>query len=200
MDGRIKIILADGHHVVRQGLSVLLSQEHKFNVAGEAGDGCEAVRLCTRIKPNVLILDLALPGLHGLEVLREIRQKSPSTRLLILSMHKDEFYVREALRRGALGYVLKDSPARELMDAICKIAEGRLFLSRSLGNRRELMISKKRTGISSEAYENLTQRERLVLRLAAQGESSTEIAALLNISPRTAETHRANFMRKLGLR
>jgi DNA-binding NarL/FixJ family response regulator len=196
----ITIALAEDHHLVRQGFRLVLEAQPDFKLVGEAADGLEAVKLVTKARPNVLLLDLMIPRLHGLEATRQCRQESSETRVIILSMHDDEPYVMEALRNGASGYVLKDCTASDLVQAVRTVAGGRRYLSPVLAERA-LSGYVERPGESDlDVYETLTNRERLVLQLAAEGKTSTEIASALFISPRTAETHRANLMRKLTLR
>lgn len=194
------IVLADDHPVVRQGLRALLETEPDFRVVGEAGDGLEATRLVERLQPNMLVLDLMLPGLSGLEVTRLVRQQSPQTHVVILSMHADESYVLEALKNGAIGYVLKDSSAADLVHAVREGAAGRRYLSPPLSERAIERYIQKGEAATQDIYETLTTREREVLHLAAEGHKIAAIAARLFISPRTVETHHANLMRKLGLR
>ena len=193
------IVLADDHNVVRQGLRALLETEPDFRIVGEAGDGPEAVHLVERLQPDVLVLDLMLPGLSGLEVTRLVRQGSSQTRVLILSMYADEAYVLRALKNGAAGYVLKDSSAADLVQAVREVAGGRRYLSPPLSERAIERYAQRAEGVTEDSYELLTTREREVLHLAAEGHTNAEIAARLGISPRTVETHRANLMRKLGL-
>ena len=194
------IVLADDHHVVRQGLRALLEAQPDFQLVGEAGDGLEAVQLAERLKPDVLVIDLMMPSLNGLEATRQVGQRSPCTRVVVLSMHANEAYVLEALRNGAAGYVLKDSSAADLVQAVREVAAGRRYLSSSLSERAIEAYIQKATDVTPDPYEMLTNREREVLHLAAEGYTNTEIADQLSISPRTAETHRANLMHKLGLR
>jgi DNA-binding NarL/FixJ family response regulator len=194
------IVLADDHHVVRQGLRVLLEGQPDFQLVGEAGDGLEAVQLTERLKPDVLIIDLMMPSLNGLEATRQLSQRSPHTRVVILSMHANEAYVLEALRNGAAGYVLKDSSAADLVHAVREVVAGRRYLSSPLSERAIAAYIQKASDVALDPYEMLTNREREVLHLAAEGYTNAEIADQLSISPRTAETHRANLMRKLGLR
>jgi DNA-binding NarL/FixJ family response regulator len=194
------IVLADDHHVVRQGLRVLLEGQPDFQLVGEAGDGLEAVQLTERLKPDVLIIDLMMPSLNGLEATRQLSQRSPHTRVVILSMHANEAYVLEALRNGAAGYVLKDSSAADLVHAVREVVAGRRYLSSPLSERAIAAYIQKASDVVSDPYEMLTNREREVLHLAAEGYTNAEIADQLSISPRTAETHRANLMHKLGLR
>ena len=196
----ITIALAEDHHVVRQGFKLVLSAEQDFKLVGEAADGLEAVKLVEEKKPNVLLLDLMIPRLHGLEVTRQVRKEHPDTRVIILSMHADEPYVMEALRNGASGYVLKDCTGGDLVQAVRAVAAGRRYLSPMLAERAITGYVERPGESDLDVYETLTNRERLVLQLAAEGKTSAEIAAALFISPRTAETHRANLMRKLSLR
>lgn len=194
------IVLADDHPIVRQGLRTVLEAEPDLTIIGEAADGLETVELAARLRPQVLILDLMLPGLSGLEVTRQVHQRSPQTRVVILSMHANEAYVLEALRNGASAYVLKEAGAAELLQAVREVTAGRRYLSPPLSERAIEAYVEKAAAIPLDQSETLTTREREVLHLAAEGHSNAEIAARLGISPRTAETHRANLMRKLGLR
>jgi DNA-binding NarL/FixJ family response regulator len=196
----ITLALAEDHHLVRQGFKLVLEAEPDFRLLGEAADGLAAVALVAKTRPNVLLLDLMIPRLHGLEVIRQCRRDSPGTWVIILSMHADEPYVMEALRNGAGGYVLKDCTAADLVEAVRTVAMGRRYLSPALAERA-LHTYVEHPGKSNlDVYETLTNRERLVLQLAAEGKTSSEIAGALFISPRTAETHRSNLMRKLSLR
>lgn len=194
------IVLADDHHVVRQGLRALLEAEPDLSVVGEAADGLAVSGMVERLKPNVLIVDMMMPGLTGLEVTRQIRQKVPQTRVLVLSMYANEAYVLEALRLGAAGYVLKGANAGELIQAVREVAAGRRYLSPPLTDYAIEAYIQKAQGGPLDRYETLTTREREVLHLAAEGCTHGEIASQLGISPRTAETHRANLMRKLRLK
>jgi two-component system response regulator NreC len=194
------IALAEDHHVVRQGFKLVLAAQTDFKLVGEAADGLEAVQLVGKAKPDVLLLDLMIPRLHGLEVTRQVRKENPNTRVIILSMHADEPYVMEALRNGASGYVLKDCTSADLVEAVRTVAAGRRYLSPSLAERALTGYVEHPGESELDVYETLTNRERLVLQLAAEGKTSGEIATALFISPRTAETHRANLMRKLNLR
>lgn len=194
-----KIVVADDHHVVRQGLRTLLEAEPGFRIIGEAGDGLEAARLVERLKPDVLVLDLMMPGLNGLEVTRQVNKCSPQTRVVVLSMYANEPYVMEALRHGAAGYVLKEANTTELVQAVREVANGRRYLSPPLSERAIEAYVKKAKAVALDPYETLTTREREVLHLAAQGYSNTKIGVRLSVSPRTVETHRANVTRKLDL-
>jgi DNA-binding NarL/FixJ family response regulator len=193
------IVLAEDHQVVRQGLRALLQGKHDFRIVGEAGNGRDAVELVEQLKPHVVVLDLMMPGLNGLEVTRQITKRLPQTRVIILSMHADESYVLEALRNGAAAYVLKESSAADLVHAVREVAAGRRYLSPPLSDRAIELYQKKAQAVPLDRYETLTTREREVLQLAAEGCTSTDIAERLGISPRTAEAHRMNLMRKLDL-
>jgi DNA-binding NarL/FixJ family response regulator len=196
---RTSIMLADDHPVVRQGLRAMLEAEPDFTIVGEAADGLEVVGLVERLRPNVLLLDLMLPGLTGLEVTRQIRQRCPQTRVVILSVHANEAYVLEALRNGAAGYVLKEAKAADLVQAVREVSAGRRYLSPPLSEQAIEAYVQKARAAPVDPYDTLTTREREVLHLAAAGNSNPEIADRLGISPRTVETHRASLMRKLGL-
>ena len=177
---RVTIVLADDHNVVRQALRTLLETEPRFVVLGEAGDGLQAVELAARLEPDVLVVDLMMPGLGGMEVTRQLARRSPATRVVILSMSISEAHVLEALRSGARGYVRKDATAADLIHAI--------------------ETYRRRAAEALDPYDTLTSREREVFHLAAEDLGNVEIAARLGISPRTVETHRANALHKLRLR
>jgi two-component system response regulator NreC len=195
----VTIVLADDHHVMRQGLRMLLEAQEDFCVVAEAGDGLEAVKLVERLKPHVLIVDLMMPGINGLEVARQVSHHSPQTRIIVLSMYGNEPYVLEALRHGAAGYVLKDANAAELLRAVHEVVAGRRYLSPPLSEHAIEAYLQKAQGAVLDLYETLTTREREVLQLAAEGRTNADIAAVLYVSPRTVETHRAHLMHKLGL-
>lgn len=194
------IVLAEDHQIVRQGLRAFLEAEVEFSIVGEAGDGLEAVNLTERLHPDVLVVDLMMPGLTGLEVTRQVCKRSPNTRVIILSMHSDEAYVLEALRNGAAGYVLKEASMNELVHAIHEVCSGKHYLSPPLSERAIEIYKQKSKETVFDSYETLTNREREVLQLTVEGNSSRDIGDRLSISPRTVETHRTNLMRKLGLR
>ncbi len=194
------IVLADDHNLVREGLKHLLADEKTFKLIGEARDGIEAVELVEKLRPSVLLLDLMLPRLHGLEVIRQVKKVSTRTQVIVVSMYSDEPYVIEAFRNGAMGYVLKDSTSAELLQAIRGVEAGNRYLSPSLSDLAIHAYLKRVDGIASDIYSTLTARERVVLQLAAEGRSTAQIAKELFISPRTVETHRSNVMKKLALR
>jgi DNA-binding NarL/FixJ family response regulator len=192
----VTILLADDHHVVRQGLRSLLESQPGFQVIGETGDGLGVLPMVEQLKPQVVILDLMMPGLNGLEVTRQIKDLA---RVIILSMHDNEAYVIQALKNGAYGYVLKDSTAADLIQAVQMVMEGRRFLSAPFSERSISDYIRKTHTSPLDPYDTLTNREREVLQLVAEGHSTNEIAARLTISARTVEIHRANLMHKLGL-
>ncbi len=196
----VTFMLADDHQIVRQGLRALLQTEPDLKLVGEAADGLEAVRLAERLQPNVLVVDLMMPGLNGMEVTRQVGRKAPRTRVVILSMQSNEAYVVEALRAGASAYVLKESGADELVKAIREVMAGRRYLSPPISESVLGAYVQKVEGAVLDPYHTLTTREREVLQLTAEGHSGGEIAKRLFISARTVESHRANVMRKLGVR
>lgn len=192
----VSILLADDHIVVRQGLRSLLEGQPDLQVIGEASDGLQAVQLVNKLRPQVVVLDLMMPGLNGLEVTRQVQEQ---TRVVILSMHASEAYVLQALQNGAYGYVLKDSTAADLVQAVRSAAEGRRFLSQPFSELAITAYIKKSQSSTLDPYNTLTNRERETLHLLAEGLTNQEISARLSISPRTVEIHRANVMHKLSL-
>lgn len=199
-DGKIDILLADDHHVVRQGLRALLETESGFRLVGEAADGLEVVPLVEKLKPNVLVLDIKMPGLNGLDVAKQVTQRAPDTRIIMLSMFSDEAYVVQALRNGASAYVLKESRANDLLTAIREVSEGRRYLSPPLSEKSIETYLAKANAAALDPYETLSPREREVLQLASEGLSNPDIGVRLGISARTVETHRANLMKKLSFK
>lgn len=196
----VTIVLADDHQVVREGLRLVLEAQPDFSVVGEAADGLQAAELVGRLKPDVLVADLVMPGLGGLDVAREAKRRSPKTRVVVLSMHSSDSFVLEALKNGASAYVLKDSSAAELVQAIRTALAGRRYLSPPLSQKAIDDYVTRAEGSAVDLYETLTTREREVLHLAAEGLGNPAVGERLGISPRTAETHRAHVMDKLGLR
>lgn len=195
----ISIILADDHPVVRRGMQALLEHERDFSIVGVAPDGLEAVRLTEQLRPDVLVLDLMMPGLSGLETLRILRERSPWTKIVILSMHRSSAFIAQALQNGAIGYVLKDCSEENMVRAVREAAAGRRFLSPPVTEIAiNAYIQQSKSG-PFDPHETLTPRQREVLQLAAEGKTNAEIAARLKISQRTVENHRATLMQKLGL-
>ncbi len=194
------IVLADDHQVVRQGLRALFAEEGDFVVTGEVADGREVVGVVERLRPHVLLLDLMMPGLNGLEVIRRLRQRVPGTRIVVLSMHANEAYVLEALRNGASAYVLKSGSSATVVKAAREVLSGRRrYLSPPLSEAAVRAYEEKTKGGALDIYETLTSREVEVFQLATVGCGNPEIADRLSIGVRTVETHRANLLRKLGL-
>jgi two-component system, NarL family, response regulator NreC len=195
----IRLVLADDHAVVREGVRALLASDPDFDVVGQAGNAGEVFDLVERLRPDVVVLDLMMPGAGGLEVTAQLARRPDPPAVLILSMHESEAYVVEAMRRGASGYALKQAPGGELARGIRTVAGGARYLSPPLSDRA-LDAYLRGPDQPQEPEDMLTVREREVLRLAAEGRSNAEVAAELFISRRTVETHRARAMKKLGLR
>ncbi|MCI0461072.1 MAG: response regulator transcription factor [Gemmataceae bacterium] len=195
----LTLLLVDDHGIVRQGLKALLETETDFHLLGEAANGLQAVRLAERHQPDVIVMDLMMPDLNGIEASRQVTRRSPSTRVLVLSMHSDVAYAAEAVRAGATGYVLKEACAEELVQAIRTVAAGKNYFSPPLSEAAISTYLRKVGRQPMDPFATLTEREREVLQLTAEGHSGVAIAGRLFISPRTVESHRASLMRKLGL-
>ncbi len=196
----LSVVLADDHPVVRQGLRGTLAAEPDLAIVGEAGDGLETIRVVERLQPSVLVLDLLMPGLGGLDVLPIVRQRSPQTQVVIFSMYANEDFVLQALKNGALAYVLKGCDPAHVLEAVRRAAAGRRYLGPGLSELAFTAYHEKAEAAPADPHDLLTPRERQALQLAAEGLSNAEIAARLSISPRTAEMHRASALRKLGLK
>jgi DNA-binding NarL/FixJ family response regulator len=197
----IRILLADDHVVMRRGLRLLLETQAGFSVVAEASDGHEAVEKAQAAAPEVVVLDIAMPKLNGVEAAQRIHEILPDAAILILSMHADEAYVLRALRAGARGYLLKDSAEGDLIEAIRAVSARKTFFSPEISRMlAEDYVREIRTHGFVDSYELLTAREKEILQLLAQGRSNKEIAALWNLSPYTVETHRRNLHEKLNLR
>ena len=197
--GAISVVVADDHHIVRRGLRALLDGEADIRVVGEAADGLDAVAEVERLRPDVLVLDLMMPGINGLEVARRVRHRESRTQVVMLSMYGDEGYILEALRNGAMAYVLKDADPRDLLTAVRDAASGRRYLSLPLSESAVAEYMERFQTSAPAGYETLTTREREVLHLVTEGHTNARIGVRLGISPRTADTHRTNLMRKLRL-
>ncbi len=195
----LRLLLADDHQVVRQALRSLLEPKVPCTVVGEADDGVQTLALLEALQPDELVLDMQMPGLSGLEVIQRARQRQPRTSIVVLSMHGNEGYVREALRAGASAYVLKEAAAEELIHAVREAAAGRRYLSAALSERAIDAYVQQVAGPNLDLYDTLSEREREVLFLSAQGLTTAEIAKRLVVSPRTVESFRAKLMRKLDL-
>ena len=198
---KIRVLLADDHKMIRAGLRLVLAQQADIMIAGEADDGREAVTLAGELKPDVVVMDVGMPNLNGIEASLQIKQARPETAIVMLSMHSDEGYILRALRAGAAGYILKDSAEADLVGAVHAVAEGKSFFSPKVSRilLEDYMRKLKKTG-AEDSYDLLSAREREILQLVAEGKSSKEVANLLNLSVYTVETHRGNIMQKLNLR
>lgn len=194
---RIRVLLAEDHETVRHGLKLLVNGQTDMEVIGEAGDGKSAVARVRELRPTVAVVDLSMPEVNGLAATRDIRRSSPETAVVALTRYDDEGYVQELMAAGALGYVLKQSESRELLQAIRSAARGRQYLDAALGTRISGALKKARP--SDQPRSRISDRETQVLRLMALGHSNKEIAVALNIAVKTVEVHKANAMRKLGL-
>jgi two-component system, NarL family, response regulator NreC len=195
----ITIVLAEDHKLVREGIRLLLAAEPDLSVIGEVSDGLKVVQTVEKLDPDVLVLDLMLPGLNGLEITRQLAKAAPRTRVMILSMHASEPYVIEALRNGATGYCLKECSGTEMIACLRSVARGELWLSPPFSERALELYDKQAAAAAADPYDQLTTREREVFQLTAEGFTSPQIGQKLFISPRTVESHRANLMRKLSL-
>ena len=195
----IRVLVADDHTIVRTGIRHVLESEPGFIVVGEASTGTEALELAASLRPDVAVLDISMPGLSGLRVAAELRERAPETQVLVLSMHDNTEYVLESLRAGVHGYLLKDTAATELRGAIRAVRRGESFVSPPLAARQSAGV-RGDPAASSGALGLLTARERQVLAGVARGHTNREMAAQLGISPRTVESHRENLMKKLGVR
>ncbi|MGD1068749.1 MAG: response regulator transcription factor [Bryobacteraceae bacterium] len=196
----IRILLADDHTIVRDGLRALLERQADMSVVAEAADGRECVRLAAQHAPDVVVMDVAMPEMNGIEATRRILSAHPKTSVLMLSMHRDESYVLRALKAGARGYLLKDSPRDDVLTAIRTVAAGRSFLSRHVSQMlQEDYVRQLEARGLEDSYDLLTDREREILQLLAEGKANKEVANVLNISPTTVETHRSHILQKLSL-
>lgn len=196
----IRILLADDHTVVRDGLRALLEKQPDMTVVAEASDGRDSIRLAEEQSPDVVVMDIGMPSLNGIEATRRILAANPRTAVVMLSMHQDESYVLRSLKAGAKGYLLKDSLRGDVIDAIRAVAQGRSFLTRKvrLMLQEDYVRQMESRGLE-DSYDLLTDREREVLHMVAEGKSNKEVAGSLNISPTTVETHRAHILQKLGI-
>jgi DNA-binding NarL/FixJ family response regulator len=191
----LRILVADDHHVVRTGLRTLLESRSGWHVCAEAVNGRNAVDLVTKLKPDVAVLDIAMPLLNGVEATRQIRKLSPDTKVLILTMHDSELLIQQVIEAGARGYILKDDADRSLLAAVEALLHNKTYLSPRVSSA----LAKPALSLGRRSRSRLTPREREVLQLLAEGKSNKEVAGVLSISVKTAETHRANIMLKLDL-
>jgi DNA-binding NarL/FixJ family response regulator len=195
-----RVLLADDHSVVRQGLRVWLERSKSIEVVGEAADGREAVRLAEELEPEIVIMDVAMPLLNGIEATAQITKRNPNTRVIILSVHADESYILRALNAGARGYLLKEATEDDLLPAVRSVQSGKPYFSPSIAKiLLEDYIRMLQQNQLQDSYDLLSQREKEVLQLLAEGKSNKEVAQILNLSPHTIDSHRTNMMQKLGL-
>jgi two-component system response regulator NreC len=196
----IRILLADDHTIVRKGLRMLLESHEGFRVVAEAADGREAVALAEQHRPDIVVMDLAMPVLNGIEAARQICSGDTHSAIVFLSMHSDEGYVLKALKSGAKGYLLKDSAEHDLINAVETVSEGKAFFSPAISKMLvEDYVRQMREQKVEDSYDLLTTREREVLQLLAEGRSNKEVATVLDLSLHTVETHRSHIMQKLNL-
>jgi DNA-binding NarL/FixJ family response regulator len=201
MGNRYRVILADDHVLVRHGLRLILEENSNLEIAAEVGDGLELLNVLQKINPDLIVLDVSMPNLRGIEAIPEIRRVRPNAKVLMLTMHKEEDYLYQAISAGANGYLLKEDAEKELFSAIEHIKNGKIYISPGLADQSMQNWARMRRGEDdSQHVESLTVREREILKLIAEGKSNKEIGDLLFISVRTVERHRANMMSKLNIR
>jgi DNA-binding NarL/FixJ family response regulator len=194
----LSAVIAEDHDITREGIRAVLNQHTQARIVDAVSDGLAVVPAVEAHEPDVLVMDLSMPGLSGLDVLRTLRRRQPDTKVVVLSMHSDDSYILEALALGASAYVLKGESATELIEAVREVIRGRRYLSPSLS--QQLLDAATGDGVVRDRYDTLTDREREVLQLSAEGLTSREVGERLFISHRTVEKHRQNIMAKLGLR
>lgn len=197
---KLRILLADDHTLMRQGLRRIVEEQENWEVVAEASNGREAVRLALELKPDIVILDIAMPQMNGIEAIRQLTRKAPAIQVLILSMYSDEAYIVQVLQAGARGYLLKDSADEDLVKALTALSAGKSFFSPVVA---KVMLDDYVRHLSergiTDRYDSLSEREREIFQLVAEGRSNKEIAQLLFLSPSTVETHRAHIMEKLDV-
>jgi RNA polymerase sigma factor (sigma-70 family) len=200
MNKKSRIVIAEDHTILREGLRSLLSSHPEFEIVGEAEDGREAIQCVEKFKPDLILTDLSMPRMNGMEAIKEIKRQSPETKILVLTVHKTEEYILATLQAGADGYLLKDSTHAELLMAVKHVLGGKRYISPGISDKvLEGYLEGKKTLRTRTTWETLTQREREILKLIAEGYKNKEIAEDLCISPKTVEKHRANLMEKLDL-
>lgn len=195
-----RVLIADDHPLIRSGLRSLLARESEFEVVGEAADGYQALELVEQLKPDIVMLDVSMPRLNGIDVARKISETTPSTRVIIVSIHSDESYVLRALRAGAKGYLLKASPEGDILNAVRTVAAGHAYLSPEMSRLlvEEYVREMRERGVE-DRYDLLSIREKEILQLLVSGSSNRQIADMIHVSVATVETHRSNVLQKLGV-
>ncbi|MBI4905713.1 MAG: response regulator transcription factor [Acidobacteria bacterium] len=200
MTTKTKILVADDHGIVRQGLRSLLERQQDMEVAGEAGDGREAVRMAEELDPQIIVMDIAMPQLNGIDAAEQVLRTSPQTKIILLSMYADEEFLTRALTVGVKGYLLKDSAELDLVRAVRAVAAGKSFFSPAIAQTlAEDYVRQLQSKGLQDSYELLTPREKEIIQLLAEGKSNKEVATVLDVSPYTVETHRMHLMQKLNL-
>ena len=200
MDQKYRLVIVEDQTIIREGLRSLLSSAKEFDIVGEAGDGREAIRCIEKCKPDLVLTDLSMPRMDGTDVIETIKKQSPQTKIIALTVHREEEYVLSTLKAGADGYILKEASFPELIMAIRSVLKGKHYLSPEIsGKLIERYLEGRKTLKTHSLWETLTKRERGILKLIAEGYKNKEIADYLCISEKTVETHRANLMRKLDL-
>jgi two-component system response regulator NreC len=196
---KIKVVVADDHTILRQGIKALLDNQEGIEVVGEAKDGREAIKTIEELLPDVILMDIAMPGLNGLEATRRIKKKFPKTKVVVLTMHANEEYIFQILNAGADGYLVKETAFQDLISAINAVHKGAAFMSPSISKKVMTDYIQRAQGEEKVGFDTLTTREREILQLVAEGNSNKKIAKALFISPKTVETHRAHIMDKLNI-
>jgi DNA-binding NarL/FixJ family response regulator len=200
MTTKTKILVADDHGIVRRGLRSLLERQQDMEVAGEAGDGREAVRMAEELDPQIIVMDIAMPQLNGIDAAEQVLRTSPQTKIILLSMYADEEFLTRALTVGVKGYLLKDSAELDLVRAVRAVAAGKSFFSPAIAQAlAEDYVRQLQSKGLQDSYELLTPREKEIIQLLAEGKSNKEVATVLDVSPYTVETHRMHLMQKLNL-
>src|SRR5215468_10810212 len=197
---KIRILIADDHGVVRRGLRLQLEQHSDFEVVGEASDGREALTMADKLAPDIIIMDIAMPNLNGIQATAQLVKKNPQVGIIVLSMHSDETYLTRTLAAGAKGYLLKESAEFDLERAVRAVSQGKPFFSPAIANTllEDYMRQLQQRGLQ-DSYDLLTEREKEILQLLAEGKSNKDVAGILNLSTNTVETHRTRIMQKLDL-
>lgn len=199
----MKLMIVDDHPLFREGLKTIISREKNYTVIAEAGNGKEGIALGKEHKPDIMLVDVSMPGKNGIQMIRELRDALPGTRFIIISMHSEPDYIVEAFRAGATGYMIKESAASSLIKGLDTVAKGEMFLDISLSQEvvfKLLQNKDAQNGGEQDPYTSLTAREQEILRMLAEGITTKEVAKKLYISPKTVENHRTNLMKKLGLK
>jgi two-component system, NarL family, response regulator NreC len=197
--GKLRLLIGDDHTLMRQGLRKILEERSDWEIVAEAGDGRTAVRQTLALQPEVVVLDIGMPLLNGIEACAQIVRKLPNVQVLILSMYSDEAYVTQAVRAGARGYLLKDSAGADLIGAIAAVAAGKSFFSPPVAKVVLDDYARRLADKGMDRYDSLSEREREIFQLVAEGHSTKEIAEMLSVSPTTVETHRAHILQKLDI-